>query len=71
MTVLLRILGHPGGSWYTANRDHALALATKNWGGACSARRRQAGHTPPVDSRDSREEIMNNQGKPRKTNEKS
>ena len=25
-------LGHPGGSWYTANRDHALALATKNQG---------------------------------------
>ena len=23
-------LGHPGGSWYTASRDHALALATKN-----------------------------------------
>ena len=21
------LLGHPGGSWYTANRDHALALA--------------------------------------------
>ena len=26
------ILGHPGGSWYTTNRDHALALATKNQG---------------------------------------
>ena len=25
-------LGHPGGSWYTANRDHALALAMKNLG---------------------------------------
>ena len=25
-------LGHPGGSWYTTNRDHALALATKNQG---------------------------------------
>ena len=25
-------LGHPLGSWYTANRDHALALATNNKG---------------------------------------
>ena len=27
-----RVLGHPGGSWYTTNRDHALALAMKNHG---------------------------------------
>ena len=25
-------LGHPGGSWYTTRRDHALALAMKNQG---------------------------------------
>ena len=31
-TKVLLNLGHPGGSWYTANRDHALALATKKYG---------------------------------------